>query len=108
MSRAGGTAGRWAASAPSFQQIPKAGKFKVGDLVRTGRYFSHGLPFGFVGEVVGYSPATGSPLVGMPGGGVLPVLDSTWNEDSQAVGWRYLTIAKQAMRKRGAYANRRG
>jgi len=82
--------------------------FEVGELVRVGRCWSHGIRFGFVGEVVGYAPLTGGPLVGMPGGGKLPVIDPSWNDDSQAVYPRYLTKAKQAMRKRDAYANRRG
>lgn len=77
-------------------------KLKAGDLVRVPgrtvsfRCYQHSLPQGAVAEVVEYW-ADGDVQVKHPG-----------DTYSQLVHHSMLKLAKQVMRKRDAYANRRG
>lgn len=80
-------------------------QLKVGDLVRVKRHGSHGVKFGAVCELTSLDywsePANPSPCVQ---GCIMP----SWNQDQQLVKLCDLKLAKQAMRKRDEYTNRRG
>lgn len=80
-------------------------QYKVGDLVRVKRHGSHGVKFGAVCELTSLdfwsSPENPTPAV-------QGVIMAGWNQDEQLVSMSELKLAKQAMRKRDEYANRRG
>lgn len=80
-------------------------KLKAGDLVRVRRHGSHGVLFGAVCEIKtldywGEGRNTSPCVTGPIGEG--------WTQKGQLVDIRDLKLAKQAMRKRDQYQNRRG
>lgn len=80
-------------------------EYEVGDLVRVKRHGSHGVKFGAVCELTSLNfwanPDRGDPAVQGP-------IQAGWNQDQQILSYRDIKPAKQAMRKRDEYANRRG
>lgn len=80
-------------------------QFKVGDLVRVTRHGAHGIKFGAVCELLSLD-FWGNPH--NPTAHVSGTTATEWAQGGQLVEIHALKLAKQAMRKRDEYANRRG
>lgn len=80
-------------------------QYKVGDLVRVKRHGSHGVKFGAVCELesLNFWSDPANPIPAVQG----PIMEG-WNQDQQILSYRDIEPAKQAMRKRDEYQNRRG